>query len=255
MFLPPRPRTRAISVMLRSLLGPALDLVWPRACWICEAVITADRWSNGFCEGCLSRITSDPHPACPRCGNSMGPHALYEDGCSRCREQRFRFERTVRLGPYDDLLRIAVLRIKDDSGESLAETLGEALGQARQSELTEFQPDIIVPVPLHWRRRWERGYDQSWAVARGISLALNLQVMPGVLIRARSTKDQRSLSATARWENLRGAFRVRSNRGLLGRRVMLVDDVMTTGATADAAAAALREAGVAQVMVAVLAHR
>jgi ComF family protein len=120
--------------------------------------------------------------------------------------------------------------------------------------LTAHRPEVVVPVPLHWLRRWGRGYNQSEAVARALADRLGLPCRTW-LVRTRPTPTQRAQSAAARWENVRGAFRARRGAALQGTRVLLVDDVLTTGATGDAAATALRQAGAAQVVLAVLARR
>jgi ComF family protein len=125
----------------------------------------------------------------------------------------------------------------------------------RLAQLMAADPQVVVPIPLHWRRRWTRGYNQSEAVARALAERLGLPCRPGWLVRIRPTQYQPTVSATARWENVRGAFRVGFRAAVRGVRILLVDDVLTTGATADAAATALTKAGTAQVAVAVLAHR
>jgi ComF family protein len=152
-------------------------------------------------------------------------------------------------------LRTAILRTKQENGEWLAEELGRTFAGTRRGKLLSGSPEVIVPVPLHWRRRWHRGYNQAEAVARELARALNCPLRPGWLVRTRPTNLQPTLTPSARWENVRGAFRARSPDSIRGVRILLVDDVLTTGATADAAAAALLQAKAAQVTVAILAHR
>ncbi|HET6572049.1 MAG TPA: phosphoribosyltransferase family protein [Fimbriiglobus sp.] len=239
-----------ITRAYRTLVSGVADLIWPRRCWLCETETAA-----ALCDPCRDALTADVLPTCPRCAGTVGPHTDLTDGCPQCRSSRLRFDAAVRLGPYDGRLREAVIRIKHGPGEPLAEELGGLLATVRAESLTAHRPDVVVPVPLHWWRRWGRGYNQSEAVARLLADRLGLPCWPGWLARTRPTPSQRAQSAAARWANVRGAFRVR--RGVTARdaRVLLVDDVMTTGATADAAATTLRQAGAAQVIVAVLARR
>ena len=144
--------------------------------------------------------------------------------------------------------------MKDVGGEPVAEEVGRALAATKRAQLLADSPQVIVPLPLHWRRRWTRGYNQSEAVARSLADELGLPLRLW-LVRTKPTPQQQALSATARWENVRGAFRVGLGAPVRGVRILLVDDVLTTGTTADAAATALAAAGAAQVRVAVLAHR
>jgi predicted amidophosphoribosyltransferase len=113
----------------------------------------------------------------------------------------------MRLGPYDGLLREAVLRMKAAAGEPLAETLGRLWAAERPTQLGSVRPAAVVPVPLHWRRRWVRGYNQSEAVARGVAAGLGAPCLPAALVRSRATPTQRALSPTERWENVKNAFR------------------------------------------------
>ena len=114
---------------------------------------------------------------------------------------------------------------------------------------------VVVPVPLHWRRRWVRGYNQSAAVAREIAVALGVVFAPQVLRRIRHTPQQMQPSAAARRENVKGAFRAKASASLAGRTVLLVDDVMTTGSTLAEASKTLKDVGAGRVLVAVLARR
>jgi ComF family protein len=114
---------------------------------------------------------------------------------------------------------------------------------------------LVVPVPLHWRRRWGRGHNQAEALGREIARGLGVPFDPWVLQRVRHTPQQLQPSASARRENVKGAFRARSGATVARQTVLLVDDVMTTGSTAGEAARTLRGAGAARVIVAILARR
>jgi predicted amidophosphoribosyltransferase len=115
--------------------------------------------------------------------------------------------------------------------------------------------DVLVPVPLHWRRAWDRRHNQADGIARGLAAVLKLPVWGRSLWRVKRSPVQPASSREQRWANAAGAFRVAPWASLTGVRVLLIDDVLTTGATADAAADALCRGGAAQVHVAVLAHR
>jgi len=152
-------------------------------------------------------------------------------------------------------LREAVLRMKSASGEGLAESLGRVFGEVARARLCDTGVEVAVPVPLHWRRWWARGYNQAEAVARELAGCLGVEFAPRALRRVRHTPQQVQPTASARAENVKGAFRVRARASLTGRGVLLVDDVMTTGSTAGEAARVLRAAGASRVVVAVLARR
>lgn len=157
------------------------------------------------------------------------------------------------MGQYEGRLRDAVLALKHADGEALAAQLGRDWVTYRAGRLPE-SPTLVVPVPLHWIRRLRRGYNQSAAVACGVADGLGIPVAE-MLCRIRPTPRQSARSATERAANVRDAFQLRTRARVRGERVLLVDDVLTTGATADACAAVLRAGGAAQVWVAVLAHR
>jgi ComF family protein len=166
----------------------------------------------------------------------------------------FAFERVVRLGPYDGILREAILRLKNLAGEGLAEVLGGLWAEHDTTRLRELGADVVIPIPLHWLRRWTRGYNQSEALAQPLAVGLHLPCRPGWLRRIRSTPQQTQQTPSHRKINVKGAFQGRPRTGLAGKTVLLVDDVMTTGSTASEAARALRQAGAARVVVAVLAR-
>jgi ComF family protein len=138
-------------------------------------------------------------------------------------------------------------------GEGLAEVMGELWAAHLEKRLCEMKADVIVPMPLHWLRRLQRGYNQSEALARAMAKRLGVPCKPSCLRRIRYTAQQQQKSAAARRENVRNAFFAPPRAGLRDKTILLVDDVLTTGSTANDAARALRAAGAKRVVVAVLA--
>jgi ComF family protein len=236
----------------RQLSEGLLHLFLPASCHLCGIALRAPR--TQLCESCHTQLTTDPSPSCPRCAATIGPFGAPDGHCSLCRNSRFAFETVLRLGPYQGRLQEVVLRCKHRANEGLAELVGEWWAETAQSRFAGLALDAIVPVPLHWLRRWQRGYNQSGSLAYGLSTRLRIPSQRWWLKRIRNTPSQKALSPTARHENVRGAFRVRSTAAVRGCSVLLVDDVMTTGATAHEAARALRAAGAKRVVVAALAR-
>jgi ComF family protein len=233
----------------RQLGRGLLHLIYPACCHFCDRSLAND---GPFCDPCRDAFFSDPSVACPRCAATVGPFAVIDGRCTHCRDEAFSFDAAVRLGPYDGLLREAVLRMKHHAGEGMAELFGESWAAQCGSAFRAFGVDAIVAVPLHWRRRWRRGYNQSEAVAHGLAKRLRLPCRPSWLRRVRATPMQTAQTLAGRRENVRGAFA--APLSLQGKAILLVDDVMTTGATASEASRALRSAGAAPVVVAVLAR-
>jgi ComF family protein len=239
--------------MLRELGRGLVRLLYPGLCSVCHAPLPPEL--DRFCESCRTELVIDPFSTCPRCAATVGPfaRATLKEGCTRCWNLSFRFERVLRLGPYDGLLREVILRLKHLSGDGLAELLGELWAEHAETALRDARADVVVPVPLHWRRRWQRGYNQSLALARGVSARLRLPCRPSWLRRIRHTPMQTEQAPSTRWDNVRRAFRA-TRKVSRGGSVLLIDDVMTTGSTVNEAATALLAAGAARVVVAVLAR-
>lgn len=204
---------------------------------------------------CNRSVCTDPLETCDRCAADIGPHTDLSRGCPVCRERGHGFERAFRLGPYDGRLRDAILRIKNAGGEPLAEMLGRIAAEVKEQSLRELGIDAVVPVPLHWGRRWTRGYNQAGAIARELAAAIQVRFEPNWLRRVKPATQHAQPSAAARRENIKGAFRVTRRASPGDRLVLLVDDVMTTGSTASEATRVLIDAGVKRVAVFVLARR
>lgn len=229
-------------------------LLFPPACLACATPCDVLPREECFCETCRRELFTDPFPTCPRCAATVGPHVDTAEGCPTCRGESWAFDTALRLGPYTGRLRTAVLTMKHRRGEALAEAVGREWAKRDESQFRLARPDAIVPVPLHWWRELERGYNQAEAVARGVAAVLGVACRPHLLRRIRPTPLQPTRSAAERRENVKRAFSAGRGRAAKGLRVMLVDDVMTSGATAHEAARALREVGAAQVTVACVAR-
>jgi ComF family protein len=243
---------RSAAEFLRSVL----QLVYPNVCLVCDVPEgDAEEFRHGLCSACYAAIAVDPFPACPWCAQTVGPHTDTPDGCPECRGVALGFERALRLGPYREQLRDAVLRTKFLAGEGLADLLGRLFVELRAGELQTLGIDLVVPVPLHWWRRWTRGYNQAEAIARELAAGLGVPFAPHLLRRTRWTTQQVQPTRDARRENVKGAFRVRTGARRTAKTVLLVDDVMTTGSTLGEAARVLRAAGAERVVVAVLARK
>jgi ComF family protein len=232
-----------------SLGAELLGLLFPPACAACGELLEEER---PFCALCTLATEPVPLPGCPRCAEPVdepGP-------CLRCRRASppFVFARAafVHTGP----LARAIHRFKYEGHSALARTLGRALATEAApwlEPLTRAGPGpTLVPIPLHRSRLLRRGYDQAALLTRELARATRLPLQPGLLDRIRATRRQVGLSEAERTENLHRAFAVRGP--VPPGPLVLVDDVLTTGATAWAASAALREAGARAVYVLTLAR-
>jgi ComF family protein len=239
--------------VITTLTRGLRDLVYPPVCARCTA--HSGTGLTEFCDSCSSALTADPQSACPRCSSSVAHYAETAQGCSRCRDERFAFEHAFRLGPYDGALRDVILAMKHRPGEYLAEAVGRLWAVHHETRFRGSGAEIVIPVALHWWKRLRRGFNQTACLSAAIAERLKLDHRPEWLRRVRATGSQVQLSPAQRRTNVRGAFRAARRAQLTGKSVLLIDDVLTTGATASEAAAALRAAGAARVVVAVLAHR
>lgn len=241
---------------LRGLARGGLDLLLPPSCLVCEAPIDEriDSQHEGFCRGCLADLPLFPEPGCPRCASPLievaGGKKL---ACTHCRDTKWRFDAAAAAGEYAGELRRLVLAAKRAENDAIATGLGRlAAGNARRL-LAGDPPDVVTVVPMHWRRRLVRQTNSPELIGGVVARWLGARFKPRLLVRQRPTAPQISLARSKRAPNVRRAFRVRSNRRLAGMSVVLVDDVLTTGATADEAAATLKRAGARRVVLVVAA--
>lgn len=227
------------------------DIVVPRGCIACETDLRGGE--GAYCSACRDAIVATT-PSCVRCGVGVGPYVDTSAGCLKCRGANHRFDSVVRLGYYDGALRDLCLRLKRFHNEHIGRVLGNSLVEHQRDALVRTNATIVVAIPLHWTRRLMRGLNQADVIARQISRALQVPYASRMLTRTRLTAPQARLGANERQTNVRDAFRAWPTRRLRQATVLLVDDILTTGATCSDAARALKAAGAAQVHVAVVAR-
>ncbi len=226
------------------------QLLWPAVCANCGKH-SADA-GKGLCSECWKGLASVCTPDyCRRCGRDVSPYAVFGDTCPNCLNDEVNFDGIARAGIYSSPLRDIVLAFKNDKTELksvmtwLADSAFQACGFTNDI-------DLFVPVPLHWFRRLIRGYNQSYLLAQGLkhpSAKISTD-----LVRIRYTKAQPSMQTpAARAKNVAGAFAVRLGHQFEDKRVCLVDDIKTTGATLNECAKTLKEAGASKVFALVLA--
>ncbi|MCJ2080239.1 ComF family protein [Methylobacterium sp. J-090] len=236
---------RHLANGLRAIRGAVLGLVYPPTCPGCGA---ATAQPHALCPACWAQLRFIERPFCQRLGTPFAvDHGTGPLLSPRAMADPPVFGRARAAVLYDGIARDLVHRLKYDDRLDLAPTLARMMATAGAELLGE--ADCLVPVPLHRWRLWRRRFNQAALLAQGIADLKGVPTQPRTLARVKATRSQVGLSRAARARNLQGAFRVpdAARPGLQGRRVLLIDDVATTGATANAASRALLRAGAASV--------
>jgi competence protein ComFC len=258
---------------LAELKDDLLDFVYPQHCAICKKYLK--REEKDVCEVCWNSLVTLPGPFCPYCKSLLEPEAVKCSFCeprgkTRVENLAFRSEFSesktkseedhqilmVRsLGRFDDHYKELIHRFKYGKKIPLGKRLGQRLGETINSDvdlktqdLWFLKSDFLIPVPLHKSRYRERGFNQSDILAEGISKVTGLSVLKNVLKRKKNTKDQTNLSREQRDENVRGAFVVTEPKMINEKKIILVDDVITTGATLSECARVLKQAGAQKIL-------
>lgn len=235
---------------LRRLGRLATDLLLPPRCARCNVDLPTS-YPILLCQECQDRLT-DAAPFCTRCGMAYSRGAVGNVPCTQCREAKFRFDSVIPLGPYRDALRDAILEMKRPVGETLAVAVARLLYDTRKVFLQEFNPDCLVPIPMYWGRRIGRGVNSPQLLAEELSRQLGIPNLEKALRRQRNTLPQKDLGHVERFRNVRGAFSLSGGYGLGDARVLVVDDIMTTGATCSEVAKVLKKGGARSVSAVVL---
>ncbi|MBI5144579.1 MAG: ComF family protein [Candidatus Omnitrophica bacterium] len=242
--------------MLRSLLGGLVEIVYPRVCLICQKKLkNTSSIDNLVCLECWQKIKRNLPPFCFRCGRHLEKKDFRKNICSACIRQALHFDRAFSPCVYDGVIKELIQAFKYQGKDYLGVSLSKLMTEfIREYNLPMEYIDLIIPVPLHKTRLREREFNQAEVLSNCIAQEFNKQISTENLMRHKHTRTQTELAPQERLSNVRESFRVEKNEEIKGKNILLVDDVLTTGATASWASAALKDCGANIVFVLTLAN-
>jgi ComF family protein len=244
------PRAKRVADAARTFLRAVLDVALPQLCAACREPVEG----RGLCPACWSKLSFITRPCCER----LGIPFVYDPGPGVLSMQAIAnpptYNRARAAVRFDEISRALVHALKYGDRLDLAPMMGRWISHAGRELLAE--ADALVPVPLHWRRQWSRRFNQSAMLAAAISADSGVPIAAQALKRVKATPQQVGLSRSERASNVQGAFKVpaEGRAAVAGRRLVLVDDVLTSGATVEGCARALVRAGAANVDVLIFAR-
>ena len=231
---------------IKQLLLLLFKQFFPPACPLCSHTFPSD-YSDVFCPSCLAGFNPLPAAHCSLCSLPFAGEFNSSHMCGRCIKQSPAYTQVYAVGLYEQSLRRAIHQFKFNHKVGLDRSLGALLEQGVASNL---HIDLVVPVPLHRKRLQQRSYNQALLLAREFARIRKLPVAKDLLLKICETESQQGLSAKERVMNLQGAFKLQGT--VSGRAILLVDDVMTTGATVEACSQLLLAGGAEVVYIAVI---
>jgi ComF family protein len=227
-----------IRAVIQGAVLWALDFALPPRCAGCGTIVGE---VHSFCPECWKHIEFLGHSGCGTCGLPL--QATEQTMCGVCLAHPPRIARTRAAVAYDELSRSLAIRLKYGRKVAIARTMARYMAPL----VGEGDDRLLVPVPLHRTRLWGRGFNQSALVARELSRRLAIDADPRALSRTRRTPPLKGMSPLQRRKTVAGAFRVRNKAAVAGKTIILIDDIMTTGSTAEACARTLKRAGAVRV--------
>jgi ComF family protein len=242
-----------------QIFQPVIDslasLLFPATCALCHGVVETVA-SSVICQSCWGKVKKFDGVVCSQCGYSFPSRSIESTRplCGICRRGLFLFDFARAYSRFEDPFIEIIHQFKYRSHRSLAQPLSKLLFSLYQSHLRECCADLIIPVPLHRSRKRTRGFNQALELSKPLGRMGGIAVAANALVRVRATKVQAGLSRRERRLNLNGAFEFSRRRGIEGKRVLLVDDVFTTGATLNECAKILKRNGARRVNVLTLAR-
>jgi len=248
---------KRVGAWLSGASDALVSVFFPADCRLCERLLIRAS-AVPICDQCLASFPALGGVLCSICGQPQAAWSLGGDDarlhapegvvCPQCKSRTYGFERARSYALYKGTLVPAIMLLKFERVEPLGRWFAERLGEVARREAVANDIDVVVPVPLHRQRQKERGYNQADLIAKPLARKLGLPYRAVLLVRTKPRPDKHILSLEERWDSVRGAFATRPGSKVDNLRVLLIDDVMTTGATLDAAAKALRGAGAKSVI-------
>lgn len=227
-----------------------LDILFPRRCPVCEEIVKPA--GSLICPSCFRELSFVRPPVCKKCGKEIADEIM--EFCEDCMAHRHSFEYGVGLVNYTETARKSMVRIKYENKREYLDFYGAALAARYEETIRRMRIDALVPVPVHASRKRKRGFNQAEVLAKIIGEKLNIPVRTDLLIRTKKTLPQKELSPAERLKNLKGAFA--AGPGMANqenvRRILLVDDIYTTGSTMEACSGVLKKAGAESVYFVVI---
>ena len=239
---------RRLSVLAARLLGETLLLVYPPMCAGCSRALGPED-STLFCPDCLTALDLISEPYCPLCGIPFVAEITTSHLCGDCLGGAHSFDRARATGFYQGLIREVIHRFKYGGQTFLVKPLARMLVDSAKDLIRLHRIDTIMPVPLHYRRLRQRGFNQASLLARGLGSLLHIPVDYLSLKRTRWTDPQIGLSRNQRAANVKGAFSLKSREKIKGKGILLLDDVLTTGETVNQCVGVLKKDGGAREVV------
>lgn len=241
------PASGSLSYKIGKGYGRFLDVLFPRRCPLCDEVVP---WEEGrVCQACRPKIQYVGEHYCMKCGKPLESQEV--EFCPDCRKRTHAYDRGRAVFLYPAVAR-SVYRFKYSGRREYADFYAEEIEKQLEETIRHWNPDALVPVPIHWRRKAVRGYNQAEELANRLGRRMGIPVLPKWVKRCRNTFPQKLLNVRERQNNLKKAFIIRQDDVKLDT-IILIDDIYTTGSTADALASLAKAAGVNNVYVISLA--
>jgi len=237
----------------KQLIGAVVDLLYPRNCQFCRQPL-AEQERGVICSTCLEQVKWIKPPCCQRCALPFVGAVSDTFECGYCKDLKLHFQRGVAACLATGIVLESIHHFKYHRRMYFGWHLADWMITAGRERVDWARVDAVVPVPLHPRKKREREFNQAEYLAEAVGKTFQRPVWNRVLRRVRDTPTQTHLDALQRRENLRGAFALRKTAVVRGKRLLLVDDVFTTGATLDACATVLTRAGATEVTVLTVAR-
>jgi len=225
-----------------------LDFIYPKRCPVCDDIVIPK--GKLVCGSCKNILIPLQEPLCYKCGRQIISNS--SEYCDTCMSYNFSFDKAFSLWPYNSTVKTSLSNFKYRGRREFAEYYADKLYEHFHNALPKLNISAVVPVPIHPERLKNRGYNQAELIAEILAKKLDLPIVTDYLIRSKNTLAQKNLDPVSRRKNLREAFRINHNSKFYEiqlKNILLIDDIYTTGSTADACSAVLKEAGTEKVYV------